>query len=322
MSYNLDALRNINFNYLTTLPIGTFVFATSDTSFDSEKKREIFPADTWIDASEGLIYQRSQWLELAEAKPDWVKGDQIVIPNYIGRFPRAYSESHPIDKIENFSERSIEGELSFIRRENPIPGQLNIYLNQLQILENSEYIKVDDKNKLTPSSNEIRPNCISLNFFVYASSKRARQEALKLLELSYPIGSVYTSIVDPNNTNALYKNPKEILGFGEWVMLTEAGGKSLVMIDPKDSDFITTEKTGGKRYIKLEKENIPSHSHKFMGYKKQFGSTRTNNNLTTGTGTNDTMNSPLSIKSDDYGEGKEFDNQHPYFTVVYWVRRG
>ena len=321
MSYNIDALRNINFNNLTTLPIGTFVFATSDTSFDNKKKREIFPSDTWIDASEGLVYPCEDWPELAEAKPDWVRENNIVIPDYTGRFPRAKNDLHTIDQIENFTDRAIEGDLTVLRRENKAPGLMNIYLSQISANLNGEYVKVEDRSKLTPLSNENRPNCIALNFFIYASSKRAKLEALKLLELTYPIGSVYTTVIDHTQKDANFKNPSEILGFGTWEMLMEAAGKTLRMVDFSDSNYEKPGMTGGKDSIKLEKSNIPPHSHVFKHFKKQFPGTQVSNTQIPN-GKDEGNIIGTDSKTGDTGEGKEFNITNSYYTVIYWVRRG
>jgi len=54
---------------------------------------------------------------------------------------------------------------------------------------------------------------------------------------AFPIGSIFTSVVATN--------PNILLGYGTWVAF--GAGKVLIGLDPADTDFDTTEKTGGAK---------------------------------------------------------------------------
>jgi hypothetical protein len=73
-----------------------------------------------------------------------------------------------------------------------------------------------------------------------------------LLNLIYPIGSIYT-----NATNST--NPGTLLGFGTWSAF--GSGKVPVGFDSADSDFNSAEKTGGAKTHTLTTAEIPSHTH-------------------------------------------------------------
>lgn len=59
-----------------------------------------------------------------------------------------------------------------------------------------------------------------------------------LLNMIYPIGSIYTNATD--NTN-----PGSLLGFGTWVAFAQ--GRVPVGINGSDADFDTAEETGGAK---------------------------------------------------------------------------
>jgi microcystin-dependent protein len=71
-----------------------------------------------------------------------------------------------------------------------------------------------------------------------------------ILDKVYPIGSVYLSV---NNVS-----PQSFLG-GTWVSIGE--GKTLVGVNPNDTDYNASEMTGGSKTKTLAVENIPSHNH-------------------------------------------------------------
>lgn len=70
----------------------------------------------------------------------------------------------------------------------------------------------------------------------------------KLLNLIYPVGSIYMS--------ATNTNPGSTLG-GTWVAW--GSGKVPVGIDSTDTDFNTAEKTGGAKKVTLTVAQMPSH---------------------------------------------------------------
>ena len=72
----------------------------------------------------------------------------------------------------------------------------------------------------------------------------------KLLNLIYPVGSIYMS--------ATNTNPGSTLG-GTWVAW--GSGKVPVGIDSTDADFDTAEKTGGAKKVTLTEAQMPKHTH-------------------------------------------------------------
>ena len=69
-------------------------------------------------------------------------------------------------------------------------------------------------------------------------------------KLLYPVGSIYMSINS--------KNPSELFG-GTWERI--AKGKTLVGVDESDTDFNTSQKTGGEKTHTLTINEMPSHNH-------------------------------------------------------------
>lgn len=74
---------------------------------------------------------------------------------------------------------------------------------------------------------------------------------LALLDVVYPIGSIYLSV---NNLS-----PQTFLGgtWEEW-----GAGRVPVGVNSSDTDFATAEKTGGEKTHTLTLDEIPSHDHK------------------------------------------------------------
>ena len=68
-----------------------------------------------------------------------------------------------------------------------------------------------------------------------------------VVDLLYPIGSIYLSV---NNIN-----PGTLFG-GTWVAF--GSGKTLVGVDPNDTDFDTAEETGGEKVHTLIEDELPN----------------------------------------------------------------
>ena len=74
--------------------------------------------------------------------------------------------------------------------------------------------------------------------------------SIALLEMVYPVGSIYMSAVSTN--------PSTFLG-GEWVQW--GAGRVPVGVNTSDNDFNASEKMGGSKSTTLTVEQIPSHNH-------------------------------------------------------------
>lgn len=73
-----------------------------------------------------------------------------------------------------------------------------------------------------------------------------------ILNIMYPIGSIYTNASDDTN-------PGTLLGFGTWEAF--AAGRVLVGLNSSDADFDTAEETGGAKTHTLTTAEMPTHTH-------------------------------------------------------------
>ena len=155
----------------------------------------------------------------------------------------------------------------------------------------------------------------------------------QMLELLYPIGSLYVSM---NNTN-----PNTVLGIGTWTQITD---RFLYCANSSGTN-------GGNSTITLTVDNLPSHNHTFTGV-EMTGEFRTNNNTAPFQGGNENWASAqgvfkrgesiFSYGTNSYGSstmlpallfeatpegtisntgnGQAFSIMPPYMTVYAWHR--
>lgn len=71
-----------------------------------------------------------------------------------------------------------------------------------------------------------------------------------LLDLMYPVGSIYISVNDTN--------PSILFG-GTWERFAQ--GKTLVGVNESEDEFDTVEKTGGEKTHTLTTTEMPAHTH-------------------------------------------------------------
>lgn len=153
--------------------------------------------------------------------------------------------------------------------------------------------------------------------------------AQSIMSLMYPVGSIYMSV---NNTN-----PSNFFG-GTWEVW--GSGRVPVGINTNDTDFNTSEKTGGTKSVTLTEQQIPSHSHTgTTGNAKTTGTMRVVGAVGTDYASNHTngydagsyveigANSdyPASahyhtITTNTTGGGQSHTNLQPYITCYMWKR--
>lgn len=75
-------------------------------------------------------------------------------------------------------------------------------------------------------------------------------EKIKLLNVVYPVGSIYISV---NNTN-----PSQLFG-GTWAAF--GTGRALVGVDASQAEFNSAEKQGGEKTHTLTTQELASHNH-------------------------------------------------------------
>lgn len=128
----------------------------------------------------------------------------------------------------------------------------------------------------------------------------------KLLNLIYPVGSIYMS--------ATNTNPGSTLG-GTWVAW--GSGKVPVGIDSTDTDFNTAEKTGGEKTHTLTVAEMPSHTHDVKyGSSAPLGL----NSGSTGYKLNYENGGTQQIYATATGGGEAHNNLQPYI-VCYMFKR-
>ncbi|KAB1437554.1 phage baseplate protein [Candidatus Galacturonibacter soehngenii] len=128
-----------------------------------------------------------------------------------------------------------------------------------------------------------------------------------LLSKVYPVGSIYMSIT--NNS------PQNFLG-GTWVVW--GSGRVPVSVDTSQTEFNSTEKTGGEKTHTLTQAETPAHAHTFKYSTDAFVG-----------GTIDHWNNvvrPLSetgastYTTSSVGSGNAHNNLQPYITCYMWKR--
>lgn len=130
-----------------------------------------------------------------------------------------------------------------------------------------------------------------------------------LLDLTYPIGSIYISV---NNTN-----PSSLFG-GTWVEF--AKGKTLVGVDTSQTEFNTVEKTGGEKTHKLIIDEMPIHTPKWNGYSAGNLYAGSGSSVTYALFGNDTWRGSTSNGIQPVGGDKAHNNLQPYITCYMWKR--
>ena len=72
-----------------------------------------------------------------------------------------------------------------------------------------------------------------------------------LIDLVYPVGSIYMSVSSTN--------PGTVFGVGTWEAW--GSGRVPVGVNTSDTNFSTVEKTGGASTVTLTTDQMPSHTH-------------------------------------------------------------
>lgn len=126
----------------------------------------------------------------------------------------------------------------------------------------------------------------------------------------YPIGSIYLSVNDTN--------PSRWFG-GTWQLI--AKGKTLVGVDPNDSDFNAPEKTGGEKTHTLTKDEMPQHNHEglFCDAELRLVHSQVSGTYNLNwTGGGKGYGTKISVGST--GGNQPHNNMPPFFTCYIWCR--
>ena len=123
-----------------------------------------------------------------------------------------------------------------------------------------------------------------------------------VIDLVYPVGSIYISVVSTN--------PGTLFGVGTWVAF--GTGRVLVGLDAGQTEFNTVEKTGGEKTHTDTIAEMPAHTH--------------NITVSDGPSTNAgyaMYSSPVDVyalTSTSAGSGAPHNNLQPYIAVYMWKR--
>ena len=129
----------------------------------------------------------------------------------------------------------------------------------------------------------------------------------KLLNLIYPVGSIYMS--------ATNTNPGSTLG-GTWVAW--GSGKVPVGIDSTDTDFNTIEKTGGAKKVTLTKNDLPSEIGQALIYDSGTTTQSSSTDALTTQWTNKYRSGLYNVVNEQGGNAH--NNLQPYI-VCYMFKR-
>ncbi|MDP3134978.1 MAG: hypothetical protein Q8N17_01420 [Burkholderiaceae bacterium] len=122
---------------------------------------------------------------------------------------------------------------------------------------------------------------------------------------AWPVGSVYTSVV---NTN-----PATLLGGGTWAAF--GTGRTLVGIDTGQAEFNTAEGTGGAKTHTLSTAEMPSHTHSTGAIINNVGAADTGVLYESVPDTD-----PYAMVTGATGGGGAHNNLQPYIVVYFWKR--
>lgn len=89
------------------------------------------------------------------------------------------------------------------------------------------------------------------NFAAAKAEIEELQDFSVLLNIIYPVGSIYTTLINDN--------PEDIIGIGTWSRF--AAGRFLAGYSASNAKFDAIEETGGAEEVTLDVTMIPSHTH-------------------------------------------------------------
>jgi hypothetical protein len=129
-----------------------------------------------------------------------------------------------------------------------------------------------------------------------------------LVNLIYPVGSIYISIVSTNP--GTYYTGTTWVAFG--------AGRTLVGLNPSDGDFNSPQETGGSKTHTLTIGQMPSHNHSYQDRVRSLpGRAAAGSGRYEPSGTN---NDEFSRTTGSRGSTQAHNNLQPYIVVYMWKR--
>ena len=124
-------------------------------------------------------------------------------------------------------------------------------------------------------------------------------------QYAYPVGAIFTTTTAYANSAAVVS----AIGGTTWVAF--GAGKVLVGLDSGDTDFDTSEETGGSKTHTLTTAEMPAHTHSY------YKSTTSDNFSIDDTGR---VTGAASATTGSTGDGGAHNNLQPYIVVYFWKR--
>lgn len=128
-----------------------------------------------------------------------------------------------------------------------------------------------------------------------------------IIEMVYPVGSIYTATVSTN--------PATLLGFGTWA----AYGAGRVIVGKATSGtFATAGSTGGEETHTLTSGEMPTHSHTIGPW--ELNNTASGSGAGRGWAVNGGFSGTETINVSNAGSGGAHNNLQPYIVAYMWER--
>lgn len=122
------------------------------------------------------------------------------------------------------------------------------------------------------------------------------------IEVNFPVGFIYMSVNDTD--------PSTYFG-GTWQRI--AKGKTLVGVDENDTDFASSQLTGGEKTHTLTVNEIPAHTH-------TYNKSDINNYVKIEASSAYGRSAGYNSNTGSTGGGQAHNNMQPYVTCYMWVR--
>ena len=133
----------------------------------------------------------------------------------------------------------------------------------------------------------------------------------EIINIIYPVGSIYISIKDTN--------PSTFLGgtWKRWGNGRSPLGVDETMFSAQYGDFSQPENIGGEITHKLSADELPSHAHIYSRHDFWYQEPYNDSGVI---GTTTAEGKKIDQNTGYTGGNKEHNNMHPYITCYMWKR--
>ena len=264
------------------------------------------PDDTFIDPyTEGYTFPKTKYPDLAAAKPNWVKGTNIVIPDVNNRYFRQAGASGVQDVLYGDAIRNIRGDADSGSKPTGVgysTDRTGYRASEAGTHQIKGWTQIGfDASRVVPTANENRVHTFTVKYYLKAIN--ADYSAIDYL---YPVGSVYICFDEVS--------PRDKFKYGEW---EEINGKMLFGVDPTDNTMSTSGMTGGQKKVTLKVEQLPEHTHDVSVPTLQWPEEQQNVQTS---GYSAKHHSLLASKTGPTGKNQPIDLMNPFIICHIWRR--